>query len=454
MIGLIISIYLIIMLAFCFIKLRVGIAMFLLYQILVPFVNIRIGSLYFGANLVNFTVLIGLLFTYRDRIKSFDYKSLIPFFFLYIAQFTLIPFQTRTPIEIQLNNFRIDVMGTLLLPFAMINVMKFDKYAYKLFRNILIIGITIAAIYGLVLTLIPGINPWLMLVMPLNEMEFNEGYAATQDQGRLFGRISSVFSHPMTFGLFLCLSFVYIYSLIKPKVSNIQHFLMLGLILSAILMCGIRTPIGTLMVTIMFYLLITRKIKLSVYIIIASIVVYIIVIQIPVMADFISSIFDSSSENVAGSSLDMRIKQLDGCLKEISGHELTGLGYKWTSHYISTYTIHPVILAFESLLYMVLCNSGYIGILIWITMIILYYRYVSKNFIKTNAYILFTLLLTYLTYSLITGEYGYMRYFLIFYVLILSGFTKKRNLLRSELLKRNKLTISYKEQKISKNNDD
>lgn len=428
------------MLAFCFIRLKVGIAMYLLYQILVPFVNIQIGSLSFGANLINLTVLIGLFYTYRDRITRFTYKSLIPFFFLYGAQFILIPFQTGMPIGEQLNYFRLDVMGNLLLPFSMINVMKFDNSAYKLFGKVLIIGILVAVFYGLFLTLMPGINPWLIFVLPLVEKEFNAGYALAEEQGRLFGRISSVFIHPMKFGLFLSLAFVYVYSLIKPKKNNVQYFLILGLILVSIFVCGIRTPIGALAVTILFYLLITRKIKLFTYTAITSIVVYAIVMQIPAMADFIGSIFDSKSEDVAGSSLDMRIEQLKGCLKEISGHELTGLGYSWTTYYMSIHTVHPVILAFESLLYVVLCNSGYFGILIWIIMIVLYYRYVSKRFDWSGASISLALLVAYLSYSFITGEYEYIRYFLIFYVLISAGLEQSFNL-NPKILRKIKLVL-------------
>lgn len=438
MIGTIISLYLIIMLLLCFVKVRFGIAMYLLYQILVPFVSIKFGSLQFGQNLVNTVILVALFAAYFDKIKYFEYKSLMPFLFLFVSQFLLIPFHPeRMPISEQLNNFRLDIMSSLLLPFAMINVMKFDRNAYKLFRNVLLIGILIAVLYGMFLTTIPGINPWLIVTLPLNNLEFNDTYALAESGGRLFGRISSVFSHPMTFGLFLCLAFVFTYSLIQPKSKTIIYFLLLALIIVAIIICGIRTPIGALFVVVGFYLLMLRKFKFLVYVAVSILIIYFIISQFPDLYAYISSIFDSESSAVSGSSSQMRIEQLNGSFDIIKNNKLTGLGYGWTGYYQSLHGDHPVMLAFESLLYVVICDNGYVGIIIWIVMFFLYYRYVSNHFDKNRRYILFSLMIAYFIYSLITGEYGYLKYFLIFYVLILGGQNKEKAILgRKEYLRK------------------
>lgn len=438
MIGIIISLYLLIMLVLCFIKIRVGIAMYLLYQILVPFVSIKFGSLQFGQNLVNTVILIALFVTYFNKIKYFEYKSLMPFLFLFVSQFLLIPFHMESmPVNEQLNNFRLDIMGSLLLPFAMINVMKFDRNAYKLFRNVLLIGILIAVLYGIFLTTIPGINPWLIVTLPLNNLEFNDAYALAENGGRLFGRISSVFSHPMTFGLFLCLAFVFTYSLIQPKSKSIIYFLLLALIIVAIVICGIRTPIGALVVVVGFYLLMLRKFKYLFYFAISCLVFYAIIKQFPDLYIYVSSIFDSKSNVVSGSSSQMRLEQLNGSLDVIKNNQLTGLGYGWTGYYRAIQGDHPVLLAFESLLYVVICNNGYIGIGIWIVMLFLYYQYLYKHYTKSSRYILFSLMVAYISYSLITGEYGYMKYFLIFYVMILVNqkVNKKKRIIKKQIKK-------------------
>lgn len=438
MIGIIISLYLLITLVLCFIKIRVGIAMYLLYQILVPFVSIKFGSLQFGQNLVNTVILFALFSAYFNKIKYFEYKSLMPFLFLFVSQFLLIPFHMESmPVNEQLNNFRLDIMGSLLLPFAMINVMKFDRNAYKLFRNVLLIGILIAVLYGIFLTTIPGINPWLIVTLPLNNLEFNDAYALAENGGRLFGRISSVFSHPMTFGLFLCLAFVFIYSLIQPKGKNTIYILMLALLTVAIFICGIRTPIGALFVVVGFYLLMLRKFKFLVYVAVSILIIYFVISQFPDLYAYISSIFDSESSAVSGSSSQMRLEQLNGSLDVIKNNQLTGLGYGWTGYYKVLHGDHPILLAFESLLYVIICNNGYIGIGIWIVMLLLYYQYLYKHYTKSSRYILFSLMVAYISYSLITGEYGYMKYFLIFYVMILVNqkVNKKKRILKKQLKK-------------------
>lgn len=413
--------------------------MYLLYKILVPFVSINLGSLQFGQNLVNTVILVALFAAYFNKIKYFEYKSLMPFLFLFVSQFLLIPFHVDSmPVNEQLNNFRLDIMGSLLLPFAMINVMKLDKDAYRLFRNVLLVGILISVLYGIFLTTIPGINPWLIVTLPLNDLEFNDAYALAENGGRLFGRISSVFSHPMTFGLFLCLAFVFIYSLIQPKGKNTIYFLMLALLTVAIFICGIRTPIGALFVVVSFYLLMLRKFKFLVYVAVSILIIYFVISQFPDLYAYISSIFDSESSAVSGSSSQMRLEQLNGSLDVIKNNKLAGLGYGWNGYYMVLHGDHPVLLAFESLLYVIICNNGYIGILIWIVMLFLYYQYLYKHYTKSSRYILFSLMVAYISYSLITGEYGYMKYFLIFYVMILVNqkVNKQKKNIRKKQLKK------------------
>lgn len=68
-------------------------------------------------------------------------------------------------------------------------------------ENTVIICICIASGYGLYLTTTNGVNPYQIAVMAANGEVWNADYAAVGG-GRLFGRISSVFGHPMTYGLF------------------------------------------------------------------------------------------------------------------------------------------------------------------------------------------------------------------------------------------------------------
>ena len=76
------------------------------------------------------------------------------------------------------------------------------------------------------------------------------------------------------------------------------------------------------------------------------------------------------------------------------------------------------MLFFESLIFVILCDSGIIGIILWIIMSIMILRY-NKRSVSTITILLNTLFIFYIAYACITGEYGYMQYFILFYILML-----------------------------------
>lgn len=403
----------------CFKYPRIGIAMCLFYSILVPI--IQLFSL--PQNLLFFFIIVAILFNYGD--KTIVYKPLIPFLFLYIAQFLLIPFHYDVPVDIQLKSFLIDVMSILTLPFAMINVMKHDPKSLILFRKTIILSLIIAISYSLFLLTMPGFNPYIMsLNQFINNIDLDvsyySDYYSAEDQGRLFGRISGVFIHPMTNGLFLSIALIYLLSQAFDDRNYRQKiYILLALIVCmTIFFIGVRSAIGAIIFGVGLFLLLKRKINFVLYILIGGGLLYIVFQQIPGMNEYITSIFDSNSSKVEGSTMDMRISQFNGALNEIKNNPLIGKGYGWTDYYTSVKGSHPILLAFESLIYVVLCNNGFVGIGIWIIMIFLYFKSVGKCFNPNYSHALFSLLATYITYSIITGEYGYMQYFLIFYSLM------------------------------------
>jgi O-antigen ligase len=395
--------------------------MFLFYSLLVPYMKF----FSFGSNLFSLLIVVALLFNYR--IKQLIYKPIYPFLFLYLALLILIPFQDVVPYEIQLDKYRISFMGAVLLPFTVLNVMYNDRTSIRLFTNTLIIAISVATMYSLLLTLTHGLNPYLMLILPLSGGEFNETYAMAESGGRVFGRISGVFTHPMNNGIFLSFAFIFMLSRInlKNRSINFTTLIIMALVLTAIVVIGVRTAVVAVGIGVVFYFILERKFKLIVGGLIVFGILILVLLQIPGMRDFVLSIVDSGSSNVGGSSLDMRVIQLEGCLKEIQNNLLIGKGYGWTSYYRETVGLHPTMLAFESLVFMVLCNSGFIGLSIWIITIYLYFKIVVQNFYNTERTIMIVLMVVYLSYSTITGEYGYMKYLLIFHSVLWANKSRK-----------------------------
>lgn len=408
------SFYLLVTILFCFINIKWCIALYMFYTIVVPFV------VFFsiGSNVFNFLILLSLVYNYG--IKGLNFKPLMPFVIFFFLQLFIIPFHDKVSFFYQLDRFRVDVMSSLILPLSLVTVMKKDITSIKLFFNVLCLAIICAVCYTIFLTRLEGLNPYMLMILPLSGNEFNDAYSLAEDGGRVFGRISGIFAHPMTNGLFLCLSFVFVLSKINFKYFYQNKFQIFSLvvILFAIFIIGVRSAIGALVISVFLFLLIERKIKLLFFSLLLLSLFLVMIVQIPGMEDFVLSIVDEKSDNVNGSSIEMRISQLESAFNEIRYNILFGNGYGWTKLYETTIGLHPKMLAFESLFIVVLCNNGIFGVIIWLFTIFLYTKNISYRFNSTSSNVLFILIFTYISYSLITGEYGYLKYFLVFYSVI------------------------------------
>lgn len=411
---------------FSFIRLKIGVAIYLAYLFLIPYMNINFLGLNLSYNFVNTLVLMAFIveFKYKNK-RKIDWVLFKPFFIFYLLLMLAIPFQEGLSISIAFNNFRLDVMSFLMLPFVLYNIIKNDVGAIKLYRNIAVVCVIIIAVYGLFLTTTNGLNPYIIIMASLNNAEFNEEYV-TIGGGRMFGRLSSVFTHPMTFALNLGFSLIYIYSL-KDKISKWWLIPILIMVSINVFTCGIRSVIGGLGIVILYYLIASKNIKVLFGTCIVGSIGYFIISRIPEMASYVSSIADvnATKTDIGGSSIEMRIEQLYGCFDEISDCTLLGKGYGWTSYYMSIYKNHPVMLAFESLIYVVLCNWGLWGVLVWSIFLYQWYRRTHQRCNAKEIIMPVSLMLFYIAYSCITGEYGYMKYFLLFYVLMMGEFQYK-----------------------------
>ena len=417
-----------------FVKLRTGICLYVAYMILVPYMNINLG-INLQWNMVNTLLLVAFFFScYKGKKAPISFKPFWPFLFLYVAQLMEMPFQHDVPFDYSFNSFRLNLMSYMILPFVIWNHAATDPELSGQLRKTVLICICIAFGYGLFLTTTDGQNPYQMLIMAANGEEWNAGYAAVGG-GRMFGRISSVFGHPMTYGLFLGMALVYVYSVRECLNKYVGVVLILGII-AAIFLCGIRSPIGALFATVLVFLLLNHKVKLMIQVAIVGCLGYAIISSVPDLNSYVESIFSDDNSEVAGSSMEMRMEQFEGCLAEIRNNPIFGKGYDWVGYYKTNFGDHPVMLAFESLSYVVLCNSGFLGVVIWVVFLIRLYQSMKRNVKNKETLIMVLVLMAYyLAYSMITGEYGYMKYFMLFYTLILLEDNEVRHVITSKKLK-------------------
>ncbi len=125
--------------------------------------------------------------------------------------------------------------------------------------------------------------------------------------------------------------------------------------------------------------------------------------------------------------MELRINQFLGCFDIISNNPLFGKGFDWHQYYMQLHVIHPKLLAFTSLIYVVLCNFGFVGVILWFVYVFKMYKYMRSLGSIKEILLPLTLFVFYLSYSCITGEYGYMQVFILFYIIMIGDFyvTKK-----------------------------
>lgn len=412
-----------------------GSALFLVCTLVMPDFFISLGDSQIGKNVI--CVIVFFIFLFKCKMNKFEVlTSSLHFVLIYFLCFLLlIPIETDTPYAVQFRYYFTDLCSTLLLSVIINNIVERERKAFTLYRNILIGSIIVATVYGIILIFFDGINPYVFLFATSSgDQDFvmdMTRYFTAEGEGRIFGRISSVCYHPMRYAYFLGLSLIFVYY-IKNSLRKPLFWLLISLISINAVICGVRTVIAALFISAIYYVLFLKKLRMLFFAFSFLLVAYSVVSLIPNVSQYLSSIIPSESTEgqVSGSSLEMRIEQLEGSFDEVGSSIITGKGYGWNKYYISKHGDHPVILSFESLLFIIICNGGILGIMIWIFFIALYLHYCYKHIRGSNVHIFISLLVYYLSFSVITGEYGYMEFFVLFYILMLhynipSGISKR-----------------------------
>ena len=401
-----------------FVAPKIGFASFLIYTIVVPTVVLNIG-MKIGVTMLEIIAFIGFYVYIKSRHGTINFEPLKPFFLYFGLTLLLMPFQKHVPYSNMFSEWFRNVVHYTFLPLIMWNLMIYDKKYINIFQNAILVCIIVSVGYGFYLTYLGGgLNPYQMLMLSLYG-DANHDWESFYSVGdaRLFGHLSSVFRHPMNFAFFLGCALVYLY---YTKDYCNKFFIYVVLICTGIMaiFCGVRSVLAAMIITFIYYFLRCKNYKIMLSFILLAIIGTFIIEQFPKLNDYIESV-SGTSEKIQGSSTDMRLAQLEGAIMEGMKSPIVGLGYGWTGFYQSCYGIHPVCLAFESLLFMVICNFGVAGFIIWGVLTNKYFNY-FKGIPIANDIVIKSLFIFYISYSLVTGDYGYLRYFLLFHIMLLA----------------------------------
>lgn len=417
---------------FSWVRPKIGALCFLIYMYLAPYLYIKIGGtpLIIYSRTTAIIFLLAFLIKFNKRIKKRAFRPFKPYICFLFLQMLLLP--TSDVMDTSVNQWFTYVASMFFSIFLMANIYN-DRKSVGLFKWGLFAIFSIITLYGLFLTLIPGINPYKMLELPLFSQEFNEAYAAgnsglstntSMAEGRMFGRISSFFDHPMQYGLNLGFFFIYSFYIFRNKKWLLA--IVLAIIIIASITSGVRSPIAALVITIIFILIYLKNYK---YVYYSIIFLGLFLLAMPLLpsgtSQFLLSIIDKDSTDVGGSSTEMRLEQLNGCFAIVKDNVLFGKGLSWHIWYNTKFGGHPVVLFFESIIFTILVETGITGFIIWGIFIYLYYKFairtIKDDMLKTT---ILALLFYYLVYGVITGDFG-IHYMNIFFA-IMFGFTRTK----------------------------
>lgn len=411
---------------FSFISLELSIALYASYLILVPYLEFYVAGIPLSYNLVNTVLLIAFLYHFRLKKKiNLSFKIINPFLFLYISLFVLSFFSWTTPWDLQFNSWRASFMTTCFLSFILWNMALKDLKTLIYLKWAIVISITISGIYGLFLTQMEGTNPYTVFLsvyfdkIDLTEVNLNRDSRLSFSTA---AKINSTMVSPFSWSLQLCLLLT-IFTTYHIKRKLKANWFFIGLIGFNILTAGVRTGIAALAIGFLYFLFRIRNFKLILSTLLLLIIMSVVVQTNDDLSNLLASFTDVSGTNnsVKGSSISMRLEQLVAAIDEIKGVELVGKGFGWTNYYLSTNQSHPILLSFESLIFIVLCNSGIIGIFIWIIFFILLFR-IQRNILKSkqDIFLMDTIIIVYSAYAVGTGEYGFIQQFSFYYTYLLA----------------------------------
>lgn len=409
-----------------------------MYFILVPYMDIPFLGITFKWTLVIILILLGTLKRMRLELYNLKFKLLAGFLFYYIICFFLMPLQSGEPYLWAINSWRGEFITYMIIPFCIWNVVRYDTSVLCYFRISLLISIAIACVYGLILTMMPGVNPYMILMQALHGAEFNDSYALAVGEGRLFGRISSVFTHPMAYAFFLGASMIYVIH-IRRKLARIIYASMITIIVLNMITCGVRTVIASAVIAVGYIFFRKGSIRLLIKIGLILLFILFVVSLTPDLNDYLFSMFDSSSSEVKGSSLDQRVSQLSGVFYEIRHNILLGNGFNWRDYYLETKGNHPILLAFESIIFVILCNNGLFGIFIWLIIALLILKVIKFKGVYESRKIHQALLIYFFMYAFITGVYLQL-YILFFTLMMAEDYVDKKSAL---MLSKSKLSNCF-----------
>jgi hypothetical protein len=341
-----------------------------------------------------------------------------------VSLFFLTFIEWDTPWDFQITQLSKNCLKIFTFSFVIWNITNAHPHSLRYMKWLLIASVIIAGTYSIFLMQLEGLNPYTSFLAEYYDAKTDNAEIYSQAISRLSvssaGKIQATMVHPMTWILHLSLlSVIFVAYLLKTGIK--WYGILILFILFNIFISGVRTGIVALGIGFSYFLFKEKKIKIILSI---CIIIFFIISNNEDLSNIFNSFIDVNGDksSIYGSSISMRLNQVEGVFQEISGLKLfTGKGYDWSDYYLLNYGTHPTILSFESFVFSALCNSGLIGIGLWLIFFSLLFRLQRKMLsVKTDIHLMDTMIFVYIGYIIGTGDYNYLFPFAIYYTFLMS----------------------------------
>ena len=307
-----------------------------------------------------------------------------------------------------------------------------DLKDIEFFVKLLSIGALIISIYG-VFCYATLTNPYITLIDVVYKPTRDFLNFMDEERGGLAGRIQGTMVHPLMWGGTCVLLFFFFFRNNRQIASWMKIALIMLLGVNTVF-SGSRAAVIALIAgfIVMFFFSSSKlKAKYLLYSTVGFVALVIGIYQIPALVKlqpFFESTFlfwqdTRASHNISGSSSSMRWHQLEGSIHMIDGSPLFGLGPGYIKYYSLTYGIHPILFGFESIIFMALVETGFLGLVAWGLLLLFLFKLtdrvkrlfkISKSF---NIILIKGYVIGYIVFIVFTGVQATFYLFFTLYVI-------------------------------------
>lgn len=411
-----------------FFNLKAGIGVLLAYILLVPYSTFTDSLFYLELNYIIFSIfLVFLVKMYLGNKENIDLVFFRIFAIYTFVAFVGAVFATDLNFTQQITNLYRFILSNVLLALMLWHICITDSDV-NYFIRIIFVCFIFMSIYGFYCFFTES-NPYVTVLSILfNKDDNNEVFANTIREG-VSGRVQSTTFHAFLWAILLIMMF---YVSIAFRKENLKWMLygVLVILIGNIIIGGVRTGILVLFLGsafLVFNLFSRTKLYILPIIILFLVLSFDTSIFGPYQG-YVDSIiyFADADKNIRGSSLSMRVDQLSGAIELwFKGGVLFGNGFGWCDYYYATKGNHPVVLGFESMIFKVIIDSGFAGILLWSWLLYQLFKLnrtycydVTTDARNINYKVIIVFIISYTVFIIATGLFG-LNLFLVLLVLMI-----------------------------------